>query len=120
MIDKKKFKDYFNNSPSRLITYARRPDPLNKKMAMELIQDLIDDKFLEIFVNTKKEDLIMLHHTLGRHIRNTYIHGKKLMEDYPDEHIDELSFEIIENLHDLLVSLNKDGVNITELGRERE
>lgn len=104
-----------------LFTLPGRPDPLKSYIAMELIKDLDDGNEIDNFLNTPKEDLICYHHTLGRHIRNVYIYpDKSFMEPYPDEHPDDISFEMIESLYDLLLALKKDVDDLSIYGKERE
>ena len=104
----------------KLVDYARRPSPLNPTMFMELIQDLIDSNELELFLETNRDDLIRLHHTLGRHIRNTYIYpNKEFMKPYSDKHPDDISFEIIEKLQKILIDLKKSGEDLYKLGLKR-
>lgn len=53
---------------------------------------------IQEFLNSSEGDLIQLHSTLGRYIRNEY----KLWEDYDselDKHPDDASFEMILELH---------------------
>ena len=105
----------------KLITKARRPNPLSTKMARELLQDLLNSEELDLFLESSKDGLISLHHTLGRHIRNTYIYiDDDFMKPYPDEYIDDVSFEIITELQELLKDLRKDGQDLNYLGLERE
>lgn len=104
----------------KLITMARRPNPLNSKMVMELIYDLDAGDGLEEFIESSKEDLICYHHSFGRHIRNTYMHGTDFMDAYPDEHFDDVSFEIIQELYEILLSLRLDTDDLSIYGRDRE
>ena len=105
----------------KLITLRRRPNPMTTKMFRELLFDIMQDDFLEIFANTSKEDLITYHSSLGRHIRNTYIYpNKEFMLEYPDEHIDEISQEIIEEVHHMIHSLKEKEDDIEHFALERE
>jgi hypothetical protein len=84
------------------------------KTEEEIVEDLFehfneqDGYIQESFKSTKKENLIGLHHTLGRHIRNEYKLWDRtwvpLLDQYkvdvsPD-HPDAISQRIIEKLHE--------------------
>lgn len=113
----------------KLVTLRRRPSPLHTYMIFELLGELIEDESLEEFMNTPRNDLIMYHMTLGRHIRNTYIYGKHnpckfdksgdFMDEYREEHPDDISFEMIESLHDHLSSLRSNGIDLYECHRNQ-
>lgn len=72
----------------------------------EIVQDLITSRMdnLDEFKNQNYDDLIMLHHSFGRWIRNTYglwseINPHiKTLKTHPDDY----SFEIIQLLHQTL------------------
>lgn len=104
----------------KLITLKRRGNPVTTKMFREILFDIIQDDFLEIFSNTPKEDLIDYHMTLGRHIRNTYIYpNKDFMLEYPEEHADEISFEIIEEVYSMIHSLSETEDDLKSLALKR-
>lgn len=69
---------------------------LTTKISMELIEALQTYQKLDEFMNQPKDDLILYHHTFGRHIRNEYLYPN---EDYKDMDLDDVSFEMIEGLH---------------------
>lgn len=77
-----------------------------------IVQDLIDftgKDILEGIKVMKKADLIGLHHSLGRYIRNSYRLWELKWEphlvegvDHSDEHPDAISMKIIYRLHEKL------------------
>jgi hypothetical protein len=84
------------------------------KTEEEIVEELFEyfnkqnENIQESFKSTKKEDLIGLHPTLGRHIRNEYKLWNRtwipLLDEYrvdvsPD-HPDAISQRIIEKLHE--------------------
>ena len=82
-----------------------RKNPLNEKILNRLLKDIEESGEIENFKKIKEEDLILLHPTLGRYIRNTFMFGKEnksFMKDYSGENEDELSFEIIQNFQKYL------------------
>ncbi len=82
---------------------------INKKLiADKVINELsVDDK--KYILNLSKDDLIKLHHTLGRHIRNkfnlwNYKWNPEIVNgiDISKQHPDEISMNIIEIIYEQL------------------
>jgi hypothetical protein len=77
------------------------------KSFLEIVKDFSDslsEADLNAFLEMEREDLIQLHHTVGRHIRNKY---DLWNIDNPltlDKHPDDLSFEIIVAAHERLTA----------------
>ena len=59
---------------------------------------LEEEKELDNFKNTIKDDLICYHHSLGQWIRNQWL-WKEYDEGAGQEHPDDKSFKMIEQLH---------------------
>ena len=57
----------------------------------------------DLILHTKEEKLISLHHTLGRHIRNSYnLWNVKYYKDCKEMHPDDVSQYVIESLWRIL------------------
>ena len=76
----------------------------------------VEDEFIDEFMQTPRDELIMYHHTLGREIRNKYklwtyewtpviIDGFDMSPDHPDA----VSMKIIEDVWDLIHNQNEKG-----------
>lgn len=93
----------------KLVNKRKRSSPLSTKIFREVITALLENGELDIFLKTNKDDLIGYHHGLGTWIRNTFIYdcesewhvGEDFMYDYPGEHADDVSFEMIMETHRL-------------------
>jgi hypothetical protein len=78
----------------------------------EILQDLINNQDSRIIIENSKSDLIMLHHSLGRTIRNDYrlwhednpINHKGNYEWDSEHHPDQISQRIIEKLYEYWVN----------------
>jgi hypothetical protein len=73
----------------------------------QILQDLINDEHSHRIIENLRKDLIGLHHSLGRHIRNEYGLWKHTWEpelrngvDYSPNHPDSISQRLIEQLFD--------------------
>lgn len=90
---------------------ANRPSPLSMRMTLELIQELNFQCTLDEFMNLKEDELIRTHHYLGRYIRNVYLKDE-FMKDYPGEHRDDVSFEIIQLLHKTVKDMKENNTKL--------
>ncbi len=102
----------------KLVTKKQRPNPLTTEIFKDITLAVIDGDSLEDLMSVKDEDLITLHSNFGRWIRNSFILGesnKNFMDKYPNECIDEVSFEIITNIHKMWHDLRKDGTDLYKL-----
>ena len=68
-----------------------------------------EEKEKEYFKNMKKEDLCLLHHTLGMNIRNhfkfwEFSYTPKIIDDvdYAEDHPDAMSMKVIERVHTII------------------
>jgi len=112
----------------RLVQPKLRPNPLTTKMFMDELKGFQSEpKYLKEFLETDEDSLVEYHHTYGGYIRNTYIYPtegentpekRRFMYNYPDEHIDDISFEIIVNIHSMMKSLEKDGIDLYNFGKK--
>jgi len=107
----------------KLVIPKQRPNPLTYKIFMDELKGFQNEpnalkEFLEN--DGTKESLIDYHHSYGRYIRNTYIYPNKeeFMSSYPNEHIDDISFEIIMNIHEMMKSVEKYGEDLYTFGNE--
>ena len=82
----------------------------NQEIIDDLMENLSEDD-ADVLRNTKKDDLIMFHHSFGRYIRNEYGLWDHPWEpelvdgiDVSPNHPDAISKAIIEQLHERLTS----------------
>lgn len=86
--------------------------PFNKKDVTkmtidEIVLDIAKNESTKEIISNKREDLILLHHSSGMWIRNTYKLWERSWEpeirdgvDYSPNHPDAISQVIIEKLYD--------------------
>lgn len=101
-----RYKEFFKSITPEKVVKVKKRRPMTLFILNDLTKTLNDSNSMEEFMSTKKDDLIKYHMTLGRYIRNTYIYGTDLMESYPNEHPDDISYEIIVRLWEILHDMN--------------